>query len=76
MKSVAKVAEACLKFTSFLGLNFMKWATFVLGKMIKRYKKQSRPRFIRRIKFKIFGFFVKNALHVKRGSRFEAGELN
>jgi len=62
-KSVAiKVAEACLKFTGFLGLNFMKWATFVLGKTIKRYKKQSRPRFIRRIKFKIFGFLIKNAV--------------
>jgi len=37
----------------------MKWATFVLGKMIKRYKKQSRPRFTRQIKFKIFGFLDK-----------------
>ena len=62
-KSVAiKVAEACLKFTGFLGVNFMKWATFVLGKMIKRYKKQSRPRFTRQIKFKIFGFLIKNVV--------------
>ena len=43
-KSVAiKVAEACLKFTGFFGLNFMKWATFVLEKMIKRYKKAFTP---------------------------------
>ncbi|ERJ23802.1 hypothetical protein UNSW3_1177 [Campylobacter concisus UNSW3] len=32
-----------MKFTEFLRLNFMKWATFVLGKMIKRYKKAFTP---------------------------------
>jgi len=37
----------------------MKWAAFVLEKMIKRYKKQSRPRSTRQIKFKIFGFLIK-----------------
>jgi hypothetical protein len=40
---VAKVAEVCLKFTGFLGLNFMKWVAFVLGKMIKSYKKAVTP---------------------------------
>jgi hypothetical protein len=40
----------------------MKWAAFVLGKMIKRYKKAFTPRFKRRIKFKIFGFLIKNAV--------------
>jgi len=60
-KSVVKVTEACLKFTGFLGLNFVERATFVLGKMIKRYKKQSRQRFKWQIKFRVFGFFVKNA---------------
>jgi len=42
-KSVVKVMEACLKFTGFLGLNFVERATFVLVKMIKRYKKALTP---------------------------------
>jgi hypothetical protein len=42
-KSVVKVTEACLKFTGFLGLNFVEWVAFVLGKMVKRYKKALTP---------------------------------
>lgn len=62
----------------FLGLNFMKWATFVLGKMIKRYKKQSRPCFTRRIKFKIFWLFNKKCLFAKVAvvNLWQASELN
>jgi len=37
----------------------MKWATFVLGKMIKRYKKAFTPMLQTADKFKIFGFLDK-----------------
>ena len=40
---VAKVAEACLKFTGFFGVKFREVAAFVLEKMIKRYKKAFTP---------------------------------
>ena len=49
-------------------------AAFVLGKMIKRYKKHSRPRFIRRIKFKIFGFLIKMLVCKGYSSKFMASE--
>jgi len=37
-------------------------ATFVLGKMIKRYKKALTPTLHTADKFKIFGFLIKNAV--------------
>ncbi|WP_180385138.1 hypothetical protein [Campylobacter concisus] len=42
--------------------------------MIKRYRKQSRPRFKRRIKFEIFGFLIKNAVvNLKWRAKFTLG---
>ena len=74
-KSAAiKVAEACLKFAGFLGLNFMKWVTFVLGKMIKRYKKAFTPTLQTEDKFKIFGFLIKMLVCKGCSSKFMASD--
>ena len=56
----------------FLGLNFVERATFVLGKMIQRYKKAFTPMLHTADKFKIFlGFFGKNAIvNLKRWAKF------
>ena len=70
-KSVAiKVAEVSLKFTGFFVVKFHEVGGFCIRKNDKKViKKQSRPRFTRRINLKFFGFVIKNAIvNLKRAS--------